>query len=55
MVIEKISNSNKQIYRNFLFDTLIDANTISYGAKVSDDFAVGIILAKKNKLEKDGI
>ena len=52
MIIEKISNSNREIYNNLLLNTTIDENTISYGAKINDDFAVGIILAKKDNMKE---
>ena len=52
MIIEKISNSNREIYHNLLLNTVIDENTISYGAKINDDFAVGIILAKKDNIKE---
>lgn len=53
LIIEKISNSNRKIYKNLLLNTVIDENTISYGAKVNDDFVAGIILAKKDKSKKN--
>ena len=51
LIIEKISNSNREVYHNLLLSTVIDESTISYGAKVNNDFATGVILAKKDNLE----
>lgn len=52
MIIEKITNSNIKVYHNLLLNTTVDENTILYGAKINDDFATGVILAKKDNLEK---
>ena len=51
LIIEKVSNSNREIYHNLLLSTVIDESTISYGAKVNDGFATGVLLAKKDNLE----
>lgn len=52
LIIEKITDSNRKIYHNLLLHTVIDENTISYGAKISDNFAAGVILAKKDNVEE---
>ena len=48
MIIERVTSKNRKTYSNLLLNTPIDSDTICYGSKVSDDFASGIILAKKD-------
>lgn len=47
MTIEKISACNAQFYKKFLLNSIIDKQTLAFGAK-KGSIPCGIILAKKN-------